>query len=469
MEWDAENEGSPREEEHKLHWKWRQEKKEIEKHNILTLYYREEKEGKKTSKEIIQSDRTLPVAIVTLREDVTELEDLSTSMSYRVVYEVLQRRERPNPKSFVGKGKLKELKELLEKRPVGLLIFNGYLKPSQHLLLERELKIECIDRVRLILNIFDTRAYSREAQLQVHRAKLIYEIPLLREWIHNAKSGEHPGFLGAGEYETDAYYELIRRQLSRIDDELRRLEIDHNNRRKQRRKRGFNLVAIAGYTNAGKSTPLNALTTEKALVEDRLFSTLSTTTGRMEGESKQILITDTIGFLSDLPHFMIESFKSTIDEVYFADLVLLVVDCSDSIEEMQRKLATSRGVLFPEVDPHSVVLILSKKDLASNIQSKVRLARETIPVREVLVLSSTTGEGVNDLRRIITSTFEYPVEMSFRLPHVEGVNPFLSWLHAHTEVVKVNYGDDVEVHLFSQEKDHSQIVNHIVALGGRAI
>jgi GTPase len=433
------------------------------------ILYRKEKEGRITLKEEIYSNRILPVAIVTLQEDVTELEDLAKSMSYHVAYEVLQRRDRPQPKSFVGKGKLKELKELLEVRPVGLLIFNGYLKPSQHLLLERELNIECVDRVRLILNIFSTRAFSREAQLQVHRAKLIYEIPLLREWIHNAKSGEHPGFLGAGEYETDAYYELIRRQLSRIDAELKKLETDHSNKRKQRRKKGFNLVAIAGYTNAGKSTLLNALTTEKALVEDRLFSTLSTTTGRMEGESKQILITDTIGFLSNLPHFMIESFKSTIDEAYFADLVLLVVDCSDSIEDMRRKLETSREVLFPEVDPHSLVLVLSKKDLASDIPAKVRMTRDVVPTREVIVLSSATGEGVKELRRIITATFEYPVEMSFRLPHVDGVNPFLSWLHAHTEVVQVKYGEEVEVHLFSQEKDHSRIVNNIVALGGSAI
>ncbi len=229
------------------------------------------------------------------------------------------------------------------------------------------------------------------------------------------------------------------------------------------------MVALAGYTNAGKSTLLNALTTEKALVEDRLFSTLSTTTGRMEKESKQILITDTIGFLSNLPHFMIESFKSTIDEVYFADLVLLVVDCSDSMEEIQRKLVTSREVLFPEVDPHSLVLVLSKKDLALDIPAKVNMTREVVPAREIVVLSSTTGEGVKELRRIITSTFEYPVEMSFRLPHADGVNPFLSWLHAHTEVVQVKYGEEVEVHLYSQEKDHSRIVNHIVALGGRAI
>jgi GTP-binding protein HflX len=329
--------------------------------------------------------------------------------------------------------------------------------------------VECIDRIRLVLNIFETRAFSREAQLQVHRAKLIYEIPLLREWVHNAKSGEHPGFLGAGEYETDAYYELIRRQLSRIEDELKRLENDHRLRRQQRRKRGFHMVAIAGYTNAGKSTLLNSLTSEKALVEDRLFSTLSTTTGRLEGESKQILLTDTIGFLGDLPHFMIESFKSTIDEVYFADLILLIVDSSDSEEELRRKLETSKDVLFPEVDPASLIVVLSKKDKTKDISSKLRAVREILPSREVLAISSRTGDGLRELHKAIATTFQYPVEMRFRLPHGEGVEAFLSWLHTHAEIGDVNYGDDVVVHLFCQEKDHPKIVNQIVTLKGQAV
>jgi GTP-binding protein HflX len=417
-------------------------------------------------KEIFLSDRT--VAIVTLDEDISELEDLAGSAGYMVKYEIIQRRNRPNAKTFVGKGKLEDIKELLSSRPVSALIFNGDLKPSQHYLLESQLGVECIDRIRLVLNIFSDRAASRESQLQVLRAKLIYEIPLLREWIHNAKSGEHPGFLSGGAYETDAYYELIRRQLSRIDSELRKLDLNHRLRRQQRRKRGFNTVAIAGYTNAGKSSLLNVLTSEKVLVEDRLFSTLATTTGRLEGESKPILVTDTIGFLGDLPHFLIESFKSTIDEVYFADLVLLVIDASDPIEVIRNKIDTSREVLFPEVDASSLIIVLNKRDRATGLQAKTELAREIIPAREIIAVSARTGEGIDALHDAIVLTFQYPVEMRFILPHGEGVEPFLSWLHEHTEVVQAKYGDGVEVHLFCQEKDHSNIVNQVVALGGQA-
>jgi GTP-binding protein HflX len=410
----------------------------------------------------------VPVAIVTLDEDLSELEDLAGSAGYGVRYEVIQRRNRPNAKTFVGKGKLDEIKEIIASRPVAALIFNGELKPSQHYLLENQLGVEVIDRIRLVLNIFSNRASSRESQLQVLRAKLIYEIPLLREWIHNAKGGEHPGFLGGGAYETDAYYELIRHQLSRIDSELQKLDVNHSLRRKQRKKRGFSTVAIAGYTNAGKSSLLNVLTSEKVLAEDRMFSTLATTTGRLEGDNKPILVTDTIGFLGDLPHFLIESFKSTIDEVYFADLVLLVIDASDPVDEVRRKIDTSRDILFPEVDASSIVIVLNKRDRAADLAAKIALARELLPAREILAVSARTGEGVDALRRTISSTFQYPVEMRFRLPHGQGVEQFLSWLHSNTEVVQVKYGDTVEVHLFSQEKDHANIVNQIVSLHGQA-
>lgn len=410
----------------------------------------------------------LPVAIVTLDEDISELEELAGSAGYSVMYEIVQRRNHPNTKTFVGKGKLEEIKEILASRPVEALVFNGELKPSQHYLLESQLGVECIDRVRLVLNIFSDRAASRESQLQVLRAKLIYEIPLLREWIHNAKGGEHPGFLGGGAYETDAYYELIRRQLSRIEAELRKLDVNHGLRRQQRRKRGFSTVAVAGYTNAGKSSLLNVLTSEKVLAEDRLFSTLATTTGRLGGESKPILITDTIGFLDHLPHFLIESFKSTVDEVYFADLVLLVVDASDPLDEIARKLGTSRDILYPDVDASSIIIVLNKRDRAADLPAKVELVRELLPAREVLTVSARTGEGIDGLRDAIALTFQYPVEMRFRLPHGEGVEPFLSWLHTHADVVQVKYGDGVEVHLYSQEKDHGSIVNQVVALGGQA-
>lgn len=409
-------------------------------------------------------------AIVTLTEELSEFEDLARSAGYAVLYESIQRRRSPSRSTFVGKGKLEELKDLLKARPVEVLLVNGDLKPSQHYLLENDLKVECVDRIRLVLNIFSSRAFSREARLQVLRARLRYEIPFLREWVHNAKSGEHPGFLGAGEYETEAYYELIRRQLSKVEQELAKLDRGRTMRREQRKKRGFYAVAIAGYTNAGKSSLLNALTAQRALVENRMFSTLSTTTGRLEeAANKQVLLTDTIGFLSGLPPFMIESFKSTTDEIYYADLVLLVIDASDPDEVFRKKLETSADILFPEVDPSSIVIVLSKLDRVRDVRAKAALAVSTVPCREAVAVSSATGEGLPRLHEAVARTFQYPVEMRFRLPHGEGVEAFLSWLHDRAEVVSVRYGGEVEVHLFCRERDHSNIVGRVVALKGTPV
>jgi len=406
------------------------------------------------------------VAIVTLDENVTELEDLASSAGLTVVMELIQRRDRPHRSTFVGKGKLTELKDALAQRPVEAVIFNGDLKPSQHYLLENQLGVECVDRIRLVLDIFTSRASSAEARLQVLRARLRYEMPLLREWVHNARAGEHPGFLGSGDYETASYYELIRRQLSRVESELAKLDRDRSLRRVRRRREGSFSIALAGYTNAGKSSLLNVLTKEKALVEDRMFSTLSTTTGRLQGEGKRVLITDTIGFLSDLPHFLIESFKSTIDEVHEADLVLLVMDASDPEDALAKKLATSRDILLPEVDPASIIIVLSKVDKVSDVRDVARRALSAMPCRGAVAVSSLTGQGMEDLRDVISSVFRYPLPMAFRLPYGDGTESFLSWLHTNTEVSSVERGDAVDVRIACREKDHSPIVSKVIELGG---
>lgn len=407
------------------------------------------------------------VAILTLEEDIDELEDLARSAGLKVAYEMIQRRKRPHPSSFVGKGKLAEVKEVLRLRPVELLIVNGYLKPSQHYLLESELGVECVDRVRLVLDIFSERAASREAQLQVQRAKLRYEIPLLREWIHNAKGGEHPGFLGGGEYETDTYYDLIRRQLARIEEELVKLGNDRQVRRRRRTRQGFHAVALAGYTNAGKSSLLNALTRERVAVEDRMFSTLSTTTGRLEGSRKPILITDTIGFLTDLPPFMIESFKSTLDEIFCADLVLLVIDATDDEVDFLEKLRTSTDILFPDVDAASLVVVLSKADQAPQLAARAREVRSRLPGIDVVSVSSLTGTGIDRLRQRILGHFAYPVEMSFFLPHSPEAESLLSWLHDATEMEVRRTTEGTEVSLRSRERDHAGIVRRVIEVGGR--
>ncbi|MGD1061476.1 MAG: GTPase HflX, partial [Methanomassiliicoccales archaeon] len=238
------------------------------------------------------------IGLLSVSDDVSEIEELALAAGYEITFEIVQRRDRPDPSTFVGKGKLDEVKGLLGKVRTGGLLINGYLKPSQHYNLENALKVECIDRIRLVLDIFATRASSRESILQVERAKLEYETPLLREWIHSAKMGEHPGFLGGGEYAVDVYYDTIRKRIRKIDEELERLRSSSETRRRQRKRKGVALVSLAGYTNAGKSSLMNALTKGEVYVGPTVFTTLTTTTRRIRGWSggREILMTDTIGF-----------------------------------------------------------------------------------------------------------------------------------------------------------------------------
>jgi GTP-binding protein HflX len=340
-----------------------------------------------------------------LNEDVRELEELALSAGYTVIFEVIQRRERPEATTFVGRGKIEELKLLLSIRPVDLLLIDGILKPSQHFNLENSLKVECIDRVRLVLNIFTTRANDRESKLQVERAKLQYEVPLLKEWIHSAKAGEHPGFLGGGEYAVDVYYDLIKKRIKKIDEELKSINQSHVIRRGQRQKRGQALVSLAGYTNAGKSALLNALTGETVLVENRMFSTLSTTTRKIKDIGRTVLITDTIGFLDDLPTFVIEAFKNTIEEIFTADLVLLTVDSSETREEIKRKILTSKKILYPDLSPERVILVLNKIDVGPGRYLDEKVLSEWIECSAVVKLSATTGEGIDSLIDLISEYF----------------------------------------------------------------
>jgi GTP-binding protein HflX len=401
-----------------------------------------------------------------LNENVRELEELASSAGYEVVFEVSQRREGPEPTTFVGRGKIEELKLVLSTRPIDLLLIDGILKPSQHFNLENSLKVECIDRVRLVLNVFTIRANDRESKLQVERARLQYEIPLLKEWIHSAKMGEHPGFLGGGEYAVDVYYDLIKKRIKKIDQELKSINQFHVIRRGQRQKRGQALVSLAGYTNAGKSALLNILTGGTTLVENRMFSTLSTTTRKIKNINRTVLLTDTIGFLDDLPAFVIEAFKNTIEEIFTADLVLLTVDSSESREEIKRKLLTSKRILYPDLSSERVILVLNKIDIGPGRYLDEKILSGWIECSAIVKVSAITREGINPLVDLITRYFTPAHHFKLNLPHSDGSESLISSLRKLECLETIQYNHTVQIQGSCETKDLERIKAQVAILKG---
>ena len=284
------------------------------------------------------------------------MEELVFALGADLVATVYQRRPQPDPQLFLGSGKVEEARRTRSAFGAQLVIVNAALKPSQIFNLQQAFReglgdeaehVEVYDRTRLILEIFRERARSPEARLQVELATLQYEMPLVKEAIHQAKRGERQaGMFGGGEYEVNQYHDMMKRRMVRIRRDLEKMRRERDLRRKHRRRGGFHLVSLAGYTNAGKSSLLKALSEKHALAENRYFSTLSTKTARAKSERREILVTDTVGFIEDLPPWMVEAFHSTLEEIALADVILLVVDATDTVEEMARRLRSSLRILW---------------------------------------------------------------------------------------------------------------------------
>jgi GTP-binding protein HflX len=298
-----------------------------------------------------------------------ELSALCRTLGYEIVGMVEQVRE-PDPAYQIGEGKAKEIAAKVRELGVQKVIFGNPLTPSQAFRLSELLKVEVVDRFQIILDIFAMRAGTPEAKLQVEYARLRYELPRVRERVRRLLSVEQPGRMGRGEYEVNIYYDTIKRRLNLLRKKLAKLSEGREQRRKLRKRRGFKLVALAGYTNAGKSTLLNALTGAEVEVDDMMFTTLTTRTRRLLG-SPDILFTDTVGFIEDLPPWMVEAFKATLEEIYSADLVLLVLDASDPLPELCRKAKTCMDILS-----HygvKILVALNKIDLLTQEELQQRM------------------------------------------------------------------------------------------------
>lgn len=383
--------------------------------------------------------------IVSLNDDISELSELAGSLNYRVIKTFFQRRENPDVKSYIGSGKVKEVKEFIENSDIttDLVVVDGDLKPSQWFNLEKNLNVEVYDRVRLILAIFEERADRKEAKLQVKLAQLQYERPYVRELIHRARAGEHPGLMAGGEYQVDDYYEMIKKQMKKIKDQLKNIRSQRELQRRHRHKSGFYLVSLAGYTNAGKSSLLNLLSGEKVKVEGRLFSTLSTTTRKINKVSVPILLTDTVGFIQNLPTYIIDAFHSTLEEIEVADVVLLIVDSSEEQEIIKNKLKISIeelieiGVNSPIIITLNKIDLISEEELHSKIEdiSKIFLMEN----RKIVPISVKKKENIYDLLNLICDSLPQIVRFKIKLPLNEESQSFISWIYEKAHVLDISY------------------------------
>ena len=392
--------------------------------------------------------------------DTAEITDLARAAGYRVAGDVVQSRAE-DPEFNIGDGKVDELAALIAETGARTVVFDNRMGPYQTYNVGNRLPegVEVLDRFTLILRIFGQRADTRKAQLQVELAELRYELPRAEAKTSLAKRDERPGFMGLGEYD-EGREEDIKARISRIRDELDRIEKTEQHRRDQRRESGFDLVALAGYTNAGKSTLLQRLAADievgenaklhpdldtTAEAENRLFTTLGTTTRRMDMERRDVLLTDTVGFISDLPHWLVESFKSTLDSVYRADLVLLVVDVSESVEEMREKLVTCHDTLY-ERNEAPIVTVLNKIDRIDDEElAEKRAALEALAPNPVAV-SGLTGENVSELTARIEAELPDWREERLLLPLSDDTMSLVSWLYDHGNVEREEYtGEEVLV------------------------
>jgi GTPase len=336
-------------------------------------------------------------------EELGEMRELMRTAGVEPVGELVQRRPAPDPRTYVGKGKLVELKEDLPAAEAESLIVDDDLDPGQQRRLEDELKLRVVDRTQLILDIFAQHAVSAEGKLQVELAQLEYNLPRMRGlWQHLERLGGGIGTRGPGETQLETDRRLARRRVAQLKRRLRELERRRETQRKARRRAETPVVALAGYTNAGKSTLLNALTDAHVAVDDRLFETLDPTTRSFSQDGRGYLVTDTVGFIRRLPHQLVEGFAATLEETVRADLVLHIADASASDDRLDEMVAAVESVLSEiGADELPVELVLNKIDRVDPLRRR-RLANR---FPGSVQISARDGEGLDRLKARVAERF----------------------------------------------------------------
>jgi len=353
------------------------------------------------------------------RELLAELEDLASTLGVEVVGTLMAKVRAPQPRYLVGQGKANEMVARARELQADVLIFDDPLTPAQQRNWEALADRAVIDRQEVILDIFANRARTREATLQVALAQATYSLPRLRRrWTHlsrqrGAVGGQ--GMRGEGEQQLEVDARIVRTRITRLQELLKDVQKQRRVQRRQRQRKAVPVAAIVGYTNAGKSSLLNALTDTHVQVEDKLFATLDATVRRRLLPNRQeVLLVDTVGFIRKLPHLLVEAFKSTLEETRMADVLIEVLDATSDQIEAHR--ATTRAVLVEiGAGDRPVLPVLNKVDLLPDERTRRRLLR-ALP--EAILISARTGEGLDHLVAALAREVEHGVqEQDLLVPH----------------------------------------------------
>lgn len=369
---------------------------------------------------------------------LAELAALVETAGGETVGVVMQNRPTPDPRSFIGDGKVAELKEFIAANECDLAVFDNELSPSQMRVLSEELGVKVLDRSGLILDIFAQRAQTREGQLQVELAQYKYLLPRLTGmWTHlvrqTASGGSSPiGTRGPGETQLETDRRHIRRKIQKLEEELAAVRKVRSTQRRRREKNDMPVVALVGYTNAGKSTLLNCLTDSDIPANDRLFDTLDTTTRRLRiDELTEVLLSDTVGFIRKLPHHLIEAFKATLEELKYADVLLHVIDISNPDWEQQADIVDS---LIYQLGAQQTpcIRVFNKCDAYVGI----------LPHGENIVcMSAKSGEGADALVKRLAEILDRGSQrVTLNIPYSDA--GIVDILNSQAQVIKTDYTDD---------------------------